>query len=139
MTDSPETISRKGRLLLVEPHFVMRRMVSTMARELGLAVVDEATSASNAAKLLAEQRFDGLLISLEDEGASLELVRRVRAGESPQAPDLQVAATAACCDVELALKLKQLDVSRLLIKPFKVRGMLEVIAALGAPTPQPPG
>ena len=48
-----------------------------------------------------------------------------------------VAATATACDVELALKLRELDVCRLLLKPFKVRGMLEVISALGAPEPLP--
>lgn len=50
-----------------------------------------------------------------------------------------IAATASACDVELALRLKELDVCRLLLKPFKVRGMLEVISALGAPDPLPAG
>jgi CheY-like chemotaxis protein len=126
-----------GRLLLVEPQFVLRRTVSTMARDMGLADVQEATSSAQAEKLLHERRFDGLLIAIDEEGEALELVRRVRAGEASHPADVPIAATAMSCDVELALRLKQLDVCRLLLKPFKVRGMLEVISALGAPEPLP--
>lgn len=126
-------VTPSGRLLLVEPQFVMRRTVSTMARQMGLADVQEATSPAQAGKLLHERRFDGLLIAIDDEGEALELVRRVRAGEATHPADVPIAATAMACDVELALRLKQLDVCRLLLKPFKVRGMLEVISALGAP------
>ena len=124
-----------GRLLLVEPQFVLRRTVSTMAREMGLADVQEATSSAQAQKLLHDRRFDGLLIAIDEDGEALELVRRVRAGEAAHPADVPIAATATACDVELALRLKQLDVCRLLLKPFKVRGMLEVISALGAPEP----
>lgn len=124
-----------GRLLLVEPQFVMRRTVSTMAREMGLADVQEATSPAMAERLLFERRYDALLIALDDEGEALALLQRLRAGEVSHPPDVLIAATASACDVELALRLKELDVCRLLLKPFKVRGMLEVISALGAPEP----
>ncbi|RZJ13094.1 MAG: response regulator [Rubrivivax sp.] len=123
----------KGRLLLLEPHFVMRRTVATLARDMGLADVREATSAAVAEKLLHERRFDAFLLALDEEGESLELLRRLRAGETLQPTDLPVAVTATSCDLDLALRMKQLDVCRLLLKPFKVRGMLEVISALGAP------
>lgn len=122
-----------GPLLLVEPQFVLRRTVATLARDMGLADVQEATSLAGAERLLSERRFHALLIALDDDGEAVELLRRLRAGETPQPTDLPIAATASACDVELALKLKQLDVCRLLLKPFKVRGMLEVIDALGAP------
>jgi CheY-like chemotaxis protein len=125
----------RGRLLLVEPQFVMRRTVSTLARDMGLADVQEATNPAHAGKLLHERRFDALLIAIDEEGEALELMRRVRAGEAAHPPDLPIAATASSCDVELAMRLKQLDIARLLLKPFKVRGMLEVISALGAPMP----
>lgn len=126
----------KGRLLLLEPQFVLRRTVSVMARDLGLAEVQEATNATAAEKLLFERRFNALLIALDDDGESLDLLRRLRAGNTSQAPDLPVAATASACDIELATRLKQLDVSRLLLKPFKVRSMLEAISALSAPSPE---
>ena len=128
-------VTPSGRLLLLEPQFVLRRTVSTMARDMGLADVHEATSTAVAVRLLSERRFNGLLIAIDDEGESLELLRRLRAGEASHPADVPVAATAMACDVELALRLKQLDVCRLLLKPFKVRGMLEVISALGAPEP----
>ncbi len=128
-------VAPRGRLLLVEPQFVLRRTVSTMAREMGLADVVEATGVAGAERLLYEQRFDALLVALDDDGGALELVRRVRAGQSSQPADLPVAVMAPACDLALATRVKQLDVCRLLLKPFKVRGMLDVIAALGAPAP----
>ncbi len=130
-------VTPNGRLLLVEPQFVLRRTVSTMARDMGLADVQEATSPAVAEKMLAERRFNALLVAIDDEGEALKLVGRVRAGDTSQPPDVLIAATVSSCDVELALRLKELDVCRLLLKPFKVRGMLEVISALGAPAPLP--
>lgn len=124
-----------GRLLLVEPQFVLRRTVSTMARDMGLADVQEATSPAVAERLLSERRFSALLVAIDDDGEVLKLLQRLRAGETPHPADVPVAVTASACDVELALRLKQLDIRRLLLKPFKVRGMLEVISALGAPAP----
>lgn len=126
-------ITPRGRLLLIEPQFVLRRTVATMAREMGLADVQEATSPAQAERMLFERRFDALLVALDEDGEALELLRKLRAGQTPQPSGLPAAATATGCDVELALRLKQLDILRLLLKPFKVRGMLEVISALGAP------
>lgn len=130
-------VAPSGRLLLVEPQFVLRRTVSTMAREMGLADVQEATSPAIAERMLFERRFDAVLIAIDDEGEAIQLMQKLRSGDSSQPADLPIAATASSCDVELALQLKQLEVCRLLLKPFKVRGMLEVISALGAPAPLP--
>ncbi|NCT83365.1 MAG: response regulator [Comamonadaceae bacterium] len=121
------------RMLIVEPHFVLRRTVAVLARDLGLVTVQEASSHAAAEKLLQESRFDAMLIALDERGEALELLRQLRAGSTVQVTDLPVAATATLCDVELALRLKQLDVSRLLIKPFKVRDMLGAITALATP------
>jgi CheY-like chemotaxis protein len=120
-------------MLIVEPHFVLRRTVAVLARDLGLVTVQEASSHAAAEKLLQESRFDAMLIALDERGEALELLRQLRAGSTVQVTDLPVAATATLCDVELALRLKQLDVSRLLIKPFKVRDMLGAITALATP------
>jgi DNA-binding response OmpR family regulator len=132
-------VTPSGRLLLVEPQFVLRRTVALLARDMGLADVQEATSPAVAGRLLGERRFDALLVAVDDEGEALELMRRVRAGEIAHPANVPIAATAASCDVELALRMRELDVCRLLLKPFKVRGMLEVISALGAPEPLPSG
>src|ERR1700741_2906721 len=103
-------VTPSGRLLLVEPQFVLRRTVSTMARDMGLADVQEATSPAIAEKLLFESCFDGLLISLDRDGEALALLQRLRAAQASHPSDLPVAATATACDVELALKLRELDV-----------------------------
>ncbi|MFG6433471.1 hypothetical protein [Roseateles sp. LYH14W] len=130
-------VTPRGRLLLVEPQFVMRRTVSTLARDMGLADVQEATSPAVAERLLSESRFSALLVAIDEAGEALQLLQRLRGGETRHPADVPVAVTAAACDVELAMRLKQLDIRRLLLKPFKVRGMLEVISALGAPEPLP--
>lgn len=130
-------VTPSGRLLLVEPQFVLRRTVSTMAREMGLADVQEATSPAVAERLLSERCFSALLIAIDEEGEALQLLQRLRGGDTHHPADVPVAVTAAACNVELAMRLKQLDICRLLLKPFKVRGMLEVISALGAPAPLP--
>jgi DNA-binding response OmpR family regulator len=126
-----------GRLLIVEPQFVLRRTVSTMARQMGLAEVDEAATVAMAGRLLFERRFDGLLIALDERGEALLLLEGLRTGAWPQPAGLPVAAMASACDVELALRLKELDVTRLLLKPFKVRGVLEAMSALRASEPLP--
>lgn len=126
-----------GRLLIVEPQFVLRRTVSTMARQMGLAEVDEAATVAMAGRLLFERRFDGLLIALDERGEALRLLEGLRTGAWPQPAGLPVAAMASACDVELALRLKELDVTRLLLKPFKVRGVLEAMSALRASEPLP--
>ena len=128
-------VTPSGRLLLLEPQFVMRRTVSTLARDMGLAAVQEATSPAVAERMLAEHCFDALLVALDEDGEALDLMRRVRAGAARHPAGVPIAATATHCDVELALRLRELDICRLLLKPFKVRGMLEVISALGAPAP----
>ena len=38
--------------------------------------------------------------------------------------------TAASCSTPLALRLKDLDVRRLVLRPFKVKGVLDAISAL---------
>ncbi len=117
-------------LLLVEPQFLLRRTVAAVARDMRLANPQELTSIEAAERLVAARGFDALFLSLDDEAAALELMRRVRDGGTECAPDIPIAVTAAACDTALALRLKDLDVRRLLLRPFKVKGVLDAIVAL---------
>ncbi len=119
-------------LLLVEPESVLRRTVAGVSRDLGLADVHEATSVEVAQRMLHERSFDALFIALDASGAALELLAALRAGQLSCGADTPVAVLAQACDAALALRLKELAVRRLLLKPFKVKGVLETIAALAA-------
>ena len=117
-------------LLLVEPQFLLRRTVAAVARDMRLADPKELTSIEQAAALVAIQPFDALFLSLDEEDAALALMGRVRRGGTRCAADIPIAVTAAACGTPLALRLKELDVRRLLLRPFKVKGVLDAIAAL---------
>ncbi|MDE2082460.1 MAG: histidine kinase [Burkholderiales bacterium] len=119
-------------LLLVEPDFLLRRTVASVARELGLAQVQEATSLDRAALELARVPFDAILVSLDPEGEALKYLEGLRRGNCLSDSATPVAVTADGCDAGLAMRLRELDVRRLLLKPFKVKGVVETIAGLCA-------
>ena len=116
--------------LLVEPQFLLRRTVAAVARDMRLANPKELTSIGQAESLLAFQSFDALFLSMDEEAAALELMSRVRNGDTKCAADIPIAVTAATCSAPMALRLKHLDVRRLVLRPFKVKGVLDAIAAL---------
>ena len=117
-------------LLLVEPQFLVRRTVAAVARDMRLADPQESTTVEAAARLVAIQAFDALFLSLDEEDPAIELMARVRSGDTKCAATMPIAVTAGACSTSLALRLKQLEVRRLLLRPFKVKGVLDAIAAL---------
>ena len=121
-------------LLLVEPTFLLRRTVAAVARDMRLANPREITTIEQAESLVSFQSFDALFLSLDEESAALELMSRVRNGDTKCSPHVPIAVMAATCGTPLALRLKHLEVRRLLLRPFKVKGVLDAIVAL-RPTP----
>ena len=117
-------------LLLVEPQFLLRRTVAAVARDMRLANPKEITSIEQAEALVSVHAFDALYLSLDEEAAALELMSRVRNGDTKCARDVPIAVTAAACGTPLALRLKHLEVRRLILRPFKVKGVLDAISAL---------
>ena len=121
------------KLLLVEPQFLLRRTVAAVARDMRLANPKEVTTIEAAETLVAIQAYDALFLSMDEEAAALELMSRVRNGETRCPADVPIAVTAAACGTPLALRLKHLEVRRLVLRPFKVKGVLDAIAALRQP------
>jgi DNA-binding NarL/FixJ family response regulator len=117
-------------LLLVEPHFVLRHTVVAVANELGLARIVEATSLDSAGQQLSNQAFDGCVISLGDDRREVDLIRSLRAGGLASQADVPVAVMTADCDAGMVVVLKELNVSRIVLKPFKVKTILETISQL---------
>lgn len=124
-------------LLLLEPQFLLRRTVAAVARDMRLANPQEITTVEAASRLCAIHAFDALFLSLDEEGPALDLMQRVRSGGTQCDPAIPIAVTAAACDTSLALRLKTLDVRRLLLRPFKVKGVLDAIGALRPSPPAP--
>jgi hypothetical protein len=118
------------RLLLVEPQFLLRRTVAAVARDMRLADPKEVTTIEHAESLVSFHAYDALFLSMDEENAALELMSRVRNGHTKCAPGVPIAVTAAACDTPLALRLKHLEVRRLILRPFKVKGVLDAIVAL---------
>jgi CheY-like chemotaxis protein len=129
MLDSPTHT-----MLVLDPDAVVRSTVASVVRELGLAQVHQASSVPLGTQVLTETAMDALVLSLADTDAALELLTRLRAGEFPSRADIPVVVLASACDGPLALRLKQLEVLRLLLTPFKIRDVVQTLEAL-APEP----
>lgn len=117
-------------LLLVEPQTLIRSTVVAVARELHLPRIEDVSNINAASLRLSTTRYDGLLLSLDDQAAALALLQRLRAGQLVTPADTPVIVMAASCNAETAALMKQHGVSRLLLKPFKVKTVLESIEAL---------
>jgi len=129
MLDSPTHT-----MLVLDPDAVVRSTVASVVRELGLAQVQQASSVPLGTQVLTETAVDALVLSLADTDAALELLTRLRAGAFPSRADIPVVVLASACDGPLALRLKQLEVRRLLLTPFKIRDVVQTLEAL-APEP----
>lgn len=117
-------------MLLVEPVTLLRRTVALTARSMGMALVHEAASEALAVNLLKRQRFDGAVIAIdqasrEAELATLALLDRVRGGNSASPPTIPIAVMLEQCDEPMLLALRERGVTRVLLKPFKARNLLD--------------
>jgi CheY-like chemotaxis protein len=118
------------RVLLVEPHFVMRNTVANVARQLRLGEVHEATTHEAALRMLKADVYDALLADLGETHGGLALVQQVREGGTLCVRDVPVAVMALSLDAETVALCKSLAVQRIMIKPFKVKTAVEVLASL---------
>lgn len=118
------------RLLLVEPQFLFRRTIVAVARELELADVEEATSVAAAVSLVALRQFDALIIDLDTEGNAIALISQLRNGNSKCDVAIPIAVLVGTCNMATVEQIRPFDVRRVLLKPFKVKGVLESIAML---------
>jgi DNA-binding NarL/FixJ family response regulator len=118
------------RLLLVEPDSLVRRTVASVARSLSIADIREAGTYDTADLLLHSDAFDGLIIALTDDGRGIDLVEQLRAGEMESARDCPVVVMTGRCDESRVTALRALSVRRVILKPFKVKTVLESVAQL---------
>jgi CheY-like chemotaxis protein len=118
-------------MLLVEPEPMLRRTVALTARSLGLAQIEEAGNNALARQLLSQQKFDGAVIDIEcGDAYDLALLDQVRQGRSISKSGIPIAVLASRVDPPLLQALRERGVSRIIVKPFRARVLLDAFAAL---------
>ena len=124
-------------MLLVEPVTLLRRTVALTARSMNLATVHEAASHVLAQRLLKSRRFDGALIAIapdqgETTASALALLDQVRAGATASNKAMPIAVMIDNCDAAMLASLLNRGVTRVLIKPFRARTLLDAITTFSA-------
>ncbi|HEU4776678.1 MAG TPA: response regulator [Telluria sp.] len=137
-----EPTSLSPNMLLVEPVTLLRRTVSLTARTMNVARVHEAASCAQAVRLLKEQVFDGAVIAIEPGAGQAELLAlldRVRGGDSLSKAGIPIAVMLEHCDAAMLAALQARGVSRILLKPFKARNLLDTFSVFVTPLPPQAG
>ncbi|WP_439521022.1 hypothetical protein [Hydrogenophaga sp.] len=127
---SANPAARQRILLLIEPDGLVRSTVASVCRDLQLARVRQITSVAMGEEWLKSGRPDGLLISLSEGDASLAFLTRLREGGMRCDAGIPVAAMARDADAALVARLKELNVRRFLLQPFKLRDVIHTVEQL---------
>lgn len=136
MAAEPQHI-RRFSLLLVEPYSVVRSTVTSVARSMNLVDIHETPSLDAATQLLRDRAFDGFVIALGDNQAGLDLIARIRNGSTSSPATAAVAITTERVDPSSIEAFRKLEIKRVLLKPFKVKTILETISAFAAQPTKP--
>jgi DNA-binding response OmpR family regulator len=127
-------------ILLLEPEHLLRRTVALTVRSLGSAEITEAATYPVAQGLCARRGFDGAVIALDwpltqEQHRGLTLVQQIRAGDTACRPSMPIAVLVESCTAETIGLLRSCGVSRILIKPFRVRDVIDTIDAMRVGVP----
>lgn len=117
-------------VLLIEPDGLVRSTVAAVCRELEIVRMHQATSLTLGEQWLQTWKADGLMLSLADPDAALDLLTRLRGGDFRCATSIPVAVMAPACDAAMLQRLKDLDVRRFLLQPFKLRDVIQTVEQL---------
>lgn len=130
MTREATGNGRRGLILLAEPYFVVRRTVASVICALDLADICEASNTQAARVLVQHRAFDLVVVALSDDLFELELIRDLRAGKTASAADVKVALTCNALRADTVASLRDLHVSRVIVRPFKVKTIVETVSQL---------
>lgn len=122
-------------ILLIEPDGLVRGTVSSVCRELKIVRLYEVASLAMGEQRLRSWKADGLILSLFDQEAALLLLGRIREGEFRCDVNIPVAVVASACDADTLKQLKELEVRRFLLQPFKLRDVVQTVQQLCKPAP----
>ncbi|WP_332852000.1 response regulator [Duganella sp. S19_KUP01_CR8] len=129
---------RNLNMLLVEEQTLLRRTVALTARSLGLGTIHEAATMEAAERLLREHRFHGAVISIDCGSLpgctyNLALLDRMRNGIYSSDCGIPIAVMAEHATAELLSDLRERHVSRVILKPFRAKVLLDAFASFEQP------
>ena len=124
-------------ILLVESNALVRQAVALTAASLSLGPVSQAASIQGALRLMQSQPFAAAILPLQSDGDEdgrqfFELLDALRAGSTQSDQAIAVFVTAAACSKEEVGQMMAAKVRRILIKPFKARTLIDVLAEISA-------
>ena len=106
-------------ILLVESSSLTGSIIVATARQLNLPVVRQVNSVRMAQQRLRHESYAGVIVSLdEQEQEAVALLEQVRNDALAVSADVPVAVTTTQVDASTAVKMKALQVRRVLIQPF---------------------
>lgn len=120
-------------MLLMEKDPLLRRTVALTARTLGIAHIHEAASQASAFRMLTERSYRGAVIAL-DFGErryaqyDFSLLDEIRTSADPAVRDMPVAVLVDRCDAVLLQELRHRLVTRVILKPFRARTLIDTFA-----------
>lgn len=122
-----QSLQSAAQILLIEPDGMVRGTVASVCRDMYLARVLQAGSLASGAPYLQARPLHGLMLSLAEGDAALDLLERLRSGAYTTDAAIPVVVMAAGCTKEQAVRLKALSVRRLLLQPFRLRDVLHTV------------
>jgi CheY-like chemotaxis protein len=134
----PDKLPGDAHFLLVEPETLLRRTVAMTARSLHLGHVHEAAGNDIAMRMLRSRSFQGAVVAVDCVGSrgqrhyDLSLIDRMRERETVDGKPMPIAIMASEASAELLAELRDRRISRVILKPFRAKVLLETIAGFGA-------
>lgn len=121
-------------ILLLEPNPLLRQTVGLTASSIGAGPVFQALNVRMARQEIERQEFASAMLALpepgaEDEDEVMQLIAAIRDGMTCCAAGMPVYVSTISCDRDRVQRLQQLQVERILIKPFRARVLIEALLA----------
>ena len=121
-------------VLLVEPQFVLRHTIVSVARELGLVEFHEATNMARAQAALNSKRFLGVVLDMGDGPESAALLAELRKGSFICSAEIPVILMTSKPGAHDDANLKLFKPVGVLQKPFKIGELLQSVSFLASRT-----
>ncbi|MRW90575.1 response regulator [Duganella sp. FT80W] len=133
----PESANKALNMLLVEEQNLLRKTVALTARSLGMGIVHEAANLQQADRMLRERAYHGAVISIDcganpEHKYNLALLDKVRNGLSASDAHMPIAVMVDQATADLMRELRERQINRVILKPFRAKVLLEAFEAFGA-------
>jgi len=124
----------RTQVLLIEPDSLVRGTVASVCRDMELVHIVQATGLAQGELCLQTRPLRGLMLSLAAGDGALDLLARLRERAFSCDPAIPVVVMAGACTKEQVVRLKTLEVRRLLLQPFRMRDVVHTVEQIWPPT-----